>query len=150
MTRRISADPCLDRTSRRLRRATHFAAAALGPIVLLGPTGPASASLLGAEVSYQSLFPNTQSVLNNLGTETVTPLTSFADTPNGLTSFFIGNQLVVENTSPLAFATASFNGPQFTFSTGGITGATAPRPHPPTSRAFCRPPATAYRRISPP
>jgi hypothetical protein len=123
MTPHISAASGLVRTSRRSRRVIAVAAA-LGLSVLLGIADPASASLLGAEVSYESLFPNTQSVLNNLGTETVTPLTSFADPQNGLTSFFIGNQIVVENTSPLAFATASFNGPQFTLSTGGITGAT--------------------------
>jgi hypothetical protein len=124
MTPRTLAASCLGRTSRRSHRAIQRAAAALGLVLLLGSTGTASASLLGGEVSYEYLFPNTQNVVDNLGTETVTPLTNFADTQNGLTSFFIGNQLVVENTSPLAFATASFNGPQFTFSTGGITGAT--------------------------
>lgn len=100
-------------------------AAALAVIGLVVSAGTASASLIGAQVSYRSLFPNTASVLNNLGTQTVTPLTTFTDTKNGLTSFFLGNQLVIENTSPLAFTTATFNGPQFTFANGGLTGATA-------------------------
>lgn len=99
-------------------------AAALGYIGLLGFADTASASLIGAQVSYESLFPDTHTLLSNLGTQTVTPLTTFTDTQNGVTSFFIGNQLVIENTSPLAFATAPFNGPQFAFSNGGLTGAT--------------------------
>ena len=110
---------------RRRRLALRAAAAAFAALGALGLTDAASASLLGAQVSYRSLFPNTNSVLSNLGTQTVIPLTTFDDTKNGLKSFFIGNQLVVENTSPLAFAGGAFNGPQFTFSTGGLTGATA-------------------------
>ena len=107
----------------RGRRKRRRAAAALACIGLLGSAGTASASLIGAQVSYQSLFPNTQTVLNAGGTQTVTPLTTFNDTQNGLTSFFIGNKLV-DNTSPLAFATAAFNGPQVSFANGGLIGAT--------------------------
>ncbi len=120
---RISAGFGTDRTRERRRPAIKAAAIAFASFGLLGFENTASASLLGAQVSYQSLFPNTQTILSNLGTQTVGPLTSFTDSQNGITSFFIGNQLVVENTSPLAFATAAFNGPQFTFSNGGLTGA---------------------------
>jgi hypothetical protein len=97
------------------------ATAAVG---LLASAHIASASLIGAQVSYQYLFPTQKSLDGTLPAQTVTPLTTFADTINGLTSFFLGNQLVVENTSPAAFATAPFNGPQFTFADGGLTGAT--------------------------
>jgi hypothetical protein len=75
-------------------------------------------------VSYAYLFPNQASQLDNLGTKTVTPTTTFTDTQNGITSYFLGNQLVIQNTSPLAFAAAAFNGPQITFGNGGLTGAT--------------------------
>jgi hypothetical protein len=82
------------------------------------------ASLIGSQVSYAYLFPNQASQLDNLGTKTVTPTTTFTDTQNGLTSYFLDNQLVIQNTSSLAFATAAFNGPQITFGNGGLTGAT--------------------------
>ena len=124
MTLSVPSDPRQDRPQGLPRPAIRIAAAAVACVGLLGFAHSASASLLGAGVTYQSLFPDTHTVLNNLGTQTVSPLTTFADTQNGLTSFFIGNQLVVENTSPLAFAGGSFNGPQFTFSNGGLTGAT--------------------------
>ena len=118
MTRVTSATPLPDRGT-----ACRNAIAALAAAALVGWAALASASLIGAKVSYRSFFPNTGSVLNALGTQTVTPLTTFNDTTNGLRSFFIGSQLVVENTSPLAFAAAAFNGPQFSFAAGNVTGA---------------------------
>jgi hypothetical protein len=58
-------------------------------------------------------------------TQTVTPLTTFNDTASGTMSYFLGNQLVVQNTEAAAFDAASFNGPKFTFSDDGLTTATA-------------------------
>jgi hypothetical protein len=81
-----------------------------------------AATLVGSQVTYTSDFPNPGSVLSSLGTQTVAAGTLFDDTAQGLRSFFVGNQLVIQNTVPLAFATAPFNGPQFQFS-GGIAGA---------------------------
>jgi hypothetical protein len=107
-----------------LRSIPRGATAIFVGVGLLASANAASASLIGAQVTYRSLFPNTQSVLDAGGTQTVTPLTTFADTKNGLSSFFIGNKLVVENTSPLAFAAGTFNGPQLSFGGGGLTGAT--------------------------
>ncbi len=124
MTSSASGAASRDRIRAHRRLAAGAGAIALALVGLLGSTDRAAASLVGAQVSYQYLFPNTQSVLDTLGTQTVAPLTTFNDAQNGLTSFFIGNQLVIENTSPLAFATGAFNGPQFTFSNGGLTGAT--------------------------
>ena len=95
----LPTDPRQNRMRRCHRPGLRVAAAILAAIGLVGWTDGAAASLLGAQVSYRSLFPNTNTVLNNLGTQTVTPLTTFNDTKNGLTSFFIGQQLVVENTS---------------------------------------------------
>lgn len=97
----------------------------LAPVVaLIALAESASASLIGAQVSYQYIYPVPGSIDGTLPTQVVTPLTKFTDTRNGLTSFFLGNQLVVQNTEAAAFVTAPFNGPQFTFSSGGVTGAT--------------------------
>ncbi len=105
------------------RRVTTFVAAA--GLTLIGSVSSASASLIGAQVSYQYDNPTMQSVNYTLPTQTVTPLTTFNDTANGLMSYFLGNQLVVQNTEAAAFVGAAFNGPQFTFSGGGLTGAKA-------------------------
>ena len=118
-----SAKPWPNRRSDRWRPTSRMASVAIACIGLLASSGAASASLLGAQVTYQAVLPNINSVQETLAPHIVTPLTTFNDTKNGLTSFFIGNQLVIQNTSPLAFATGSFNGPQFSFANGGLSGA---------------------------
>ena len=100
-------------------------AAVAAAATLMGPVTSASASLIGAQVSYQYDDPTTQSVNYTLPTQTVTPPTTFNDTNNGIMSYFLGNQLVVQNTEAAAFVGAAFNGPQFTFAAGGLIGATA-------------------------
>lgn len=107
----------------RATSPTLFAAAACAACALLAQPGQA-ATLVGSQVSYASDFPTLNNVLSSLGTQTVAAGTTFNDTAQGLRSFFVGNQLVIQNTVPLAFAAAAFNGPQFQFSGGGITGAT--------------------------
>ena len=109
----------------RSMRLTIVAVAVAVAVTLMGFVTSASASLIGAPVSYQYDDPTTQSVNYTLPTQTVTPLTTFNDTANGIMSYFIGNQLVVQNTEAAAFVGAAFNGPQVTFSCGGLTGATA-------------------------
>ena len=110
------------RGERGMRFATVVAVAG---VTLMGFVTSASASLIGAQASYQYDDPTTQSVNYTLPTQTVTPLTTFNDTANGIMSYFFGNQLVVQNTEAAAFVGAAFNGPQVTFSCGGLTGATA-------------------------
>ena len=107
-----------------MRFGTVAVAAAAG-VALIGSLSSASASLIGAQVGYQYDYPTTQSVNYTLPTQTVTPLTTFNDPANGITSYFLGNLLVVQNTEAAAFVGAAFNGPQFTFSGGGLTAATA-------------------------
>jgi hypothetical protein len=58
------------------RRGTVVAFVCAG---LLASVGNASASLIGAQATYHDLFPNAQTVQENLGTKTVTPLTTFTD-----------------------------------------------------------------------
>jgi hypothetical protein len=123
MTQTAAIAPVSGRGARRRRPRRAWAVAALAAAALLAGAGPAAASLIGATVSYQYFYPNTATVANALGPQTVTPLTTFDDALNGLRSFFIGNQLVIENTSSLPFLAAAFNGPQFSFAASNLTGA---------------------------
>ena len=81
MTSSAAAEPCRNQMQSP-RRHIGRAAALLACLGIAGWSNAASATLIGAQVSYESLFPNTNSVLNNLGTQTITPLTDFADTKN--------------------------------------------------------------------
>jgi hypothetical protein len=123
MTRIAAIAPVPGRGARHWRARREWAFAALTAAALLGSTGAASASLLGAPVSYQYFYPDTTTVANALGPQIVTPLTTFTDSLNGLRAFFIGGQLVIENTTSLPFLTATFNGPQLSFAAANLTGA---------------------------
>ena len=72
----------------RSMRLTIVAVAVAVAVTLMGFVTSASASLIGAQASYQYDDPTTQSVNYTLPTQTVTPLTTFNDTANGIMSYF--------------------------------------------------------------
>ena len=97
-----------------------LAACAVG--VLAAQPGRA-ATLVGSQVSYVS-FNNLRG-LDDLGGQVVRDGTVFDNL--GLRSFLAGDRLVIQDTQTGFYGDAAFNGPQFVFHPGGVTGAsTAP------------------------
>lgn len=107
-------------TLSRNLRGVSFLGAAFGWL-LIAASAQAATTLVGAQVTYDYFLDSSH--LNSLGTQTIADGTTFTDNTNGLRSFVIGpSYVVVQNTSPLAFAATTFNGPGFSFSSG-IVGA---------------------------
>jgi hypothetical protein len=110
---------------RQARRRRSKAGLIIGvAIAALTATSGQAGTLVGSTVTYQSFFPAQGSILSSLGTQTVANATRFDDPVGGITSYFAGDQLIIRNNEALAFAATAFNGPQFVFGTGGLTGAT--------------------------
>ena len=99
-----------------LRHPVLMMTAAAAAAFMAAP-GQAATTLVGADVTYNSYLNG--GLLSSLGTKTVADGTTFTDGADGLRSFFLNQAfVVVQNTSPLAFSSTAFNGPEFLFSKG--------------------------------
>ena len=80
-------------------------------------------ALAGQPVSYSYLLPSTNSVQENLGTQTLQSGTYFVDIAEGITVAIGASTITVINDVPLGFAAGAFNGPDLIFSGVDIAGA---------------------------
>jgi hypothetical protein len=99
-----------------------LAAVALLSTLTTGPT--AHAGLIGAQVTYEYLFPDPSSITFSLPKQTITPATSLVDTTDFITTTFTDKEIIITNNTPGAFAD-EFNGPSYLFSGVTITNVTA-------------------------
>jgi hypothetical protein len=80
-------------------------------------------TLAGQPVSYNYLLPSTNSVQENLGTQTLESGTYFVDSAEGITVAIGASTITVINNVPLGFAAGAFNGPELVFTGVDIAGA---------------------------
>ena len=83
----------------------------------------ATPALAGQPVSYSYLLPSTNSVQENLGTQTLESGTYFVDTAEGITVAIGASTITVINDVPLGFAAGAINGPNLVFSGVDIASA---------------------------
>jgi|SRR5215472_2784086 len=91
-------------------------------VAALSAVPPAKADLVGAQVSYNFLFPNTSTVGFSVGPQTISSSTSIVDTFAQITTTFTGTEIIITNNLAGSFGTASFTGPQYLFSGVTISG----------------------------
>jgi hypothetical protein len=80
---------------------------------------PAHEGLIGAQVTYEGLYPDASTADVTIGAQTITSGTSIFDSGSVITTTFTDDEIIITNDSPGLFGAASFNGPSYTFS--GIT-----------------------------
>jgi hypothetical protein len=98
--------------------ALSTAAVALLSAVL--PT--AHAGLIGADVAYEFLTPNTSTVVDSSPSQTITTTTSFFT--DGVSTTFTDDEIIITNTELAPFLTEPFIGPSYLFSGTTITNVT--------------------------
>jgi len=91
-------------------------------VVALSAAPPAKADhLIGAQVSYKYLFPDTSTVGFSIGPQTISSSTSIADPFSELITTFTSTEIIITSL-PGGFAPDPFNGPQYLFSGVTISG----------------------------
>jgi PEP-CTERM motif-containing protein len=103
---------------------TALCAAAIALLSTSVLAGPAQAELIGAEVTYEYLFPDTSTIDFSLPTQTITLSTSLADTVNEITTTFTDSEIIITNEEAALFGTVAFNGPSYLFSGATVTKVT--------------------------
>src|SRR5215469_18460924 len=97
-----------------MRTPILFAAACVAAVAAVQP---AEAGLIGANVSYDFLFPNSTTVAKSIPEQTITPATAIVDNVGGLTTTFTDDQITITNDVLAGFnANQPFDGPEFLFS----------------------------------
>jgi hypothetical protein len=66
---------------------------------------------VGAQVTYNYLYPDMSTIYFTLGTQAITPSTSLVDTKDLITTTFTSSKIVITDRVTGPFASASFNGP---------------------------------------
>jgi len=97
-------------------------------LLAVAATPPAHAGLIGADVTYDALFPDQTTVFFSVPQQTITAATSIADTSiapgSTLTSTFTDTAINVLFTGAGGLFIGPFNASGYTFSGVNITGAT--------------------------
>jgi len=90
-------------------------------VVAISAAPPAKADLIGAQVSYKDLFPDTSTVAFSIGPQTISSSTSIVDPFSELITTFTSTEIIITAEAG-GFAKAAFNGPQYLFSGVTISG----------------------------
>src|SRR5262249_2044765 len=94
--------------------------AAMALLSALATAPTAQGGLIGADVTYQLLAPDTSTIFFSIPTQTITPATSLVDTSVDITTMFTDNEIIITNNLGGIFA-PGFTGSRYLFSGTTIT-----------------------------